>query len=253
MRLSDAGGASAPCVTTVLATPRTQPGGVLCGEVRLKGGDADVAIDRIRLGLVTSPYVAHEAGGHHPNEEFSQAPVSGAVVLRQGEEKAIAFRAAIPWGTPISEIGGRHLAGMALGVRTEVVIATIEGRSDLDLVAVSPAPAQSRVLQAFARLGFPLTSADLRARREDDPHHGLPFLQKIKFYPPDHHAGVVHEVEVTFVPSSSEFVMELEVDRPSGRHVHAGRYRMSHEEALRTDWPSEIDRWLVTRPGRAGR
>ncbi|MEV0831361.1 sporulation protein [Nonomuraea rubra] len=54
--------------------------------------------------------------------------------------KVIAFQAAIPWRTPISEIGGRQLPGMALGVRTEVTIAAIVGRSDLDLVAVKPAP-----------------------------------------------------------------------------------------------------------------
>ncbi|MFB4271509.1 sporulation protein [Nonomuraea sp. GTA35] len=253
MRLSDADGASAPSVTTVLATPRTQPGGVLSGEVRLKGGDAGASIDRICLGLVTSPYAAYEVGGQRTVEEFSQAQVSGPAVLRPGEEKAIAFQAAIPWGTPISEIGGRHLAGMALGVRTEVAMATIVGRSDLDLVAVKPAPSQSRVLQAFARLGFPFKSAVLQPSRGEDPHHGPPFLQKIKFYPPGHHTGVVHEVEVTFVPSSSEFVVELDADQPTGHRARAGRFRMSHEEALRTDWPSEIDRWLVTRPGRAGR
>ncbi|MFC6365052.1 sporulation protein [Nonomuraea thailandensis] len=254
MRLSDADGASAPSVTTVLATPRTQPGGVLCGEVRLKGGDAGVAIDQICLGLVTSPYAAHEADGHRTNEELSQAQVSGPAVLRPGEEKVITFQAAIPWRTPISEIGGRHLPGMALGVRTEVAIATIVGRSDLELVAVKPAPSQSRVLQAFARLGFPFKSAVLQPSRGEDPPHGPPpFLQKIAFYCPGHHAGVVHEVDVTFVPSSSDLVVELQADQPPGRPTHIGRFRMSHEEALRTDWPSEIDRWLMTRPGRAGR
>ncbi|MFB4279508.1 sporulation protein [Nonomuraea sp. MTCD27] len=255
MRLSDAGGASAPSVFTFLATPRTQPGGVLSGEVRLKGGDVDVAIDRIGLGLglIASPWPAREGGGHHPTEEFSQVQVSGPVVLRPGEERAIAFRAAVPWGTPISEIGGRHLPGMALGVRTEVAIATNVGRSDLDRVAVWPAPSESRVLQAFARLGCPFKSAVLQASREADAHHGLPFLQKIKFYPPDHHAGAVHEVDVTFVPSSSELVVVLEADQLASRRTHAERFQMSHEEALHTDWPSEIDRWLVTRPGRGAR
>jgi sporulation-control protein len=253
VRLSDADGASAPSVSTFLATPRTQPGGVLSGEVRLRGGDAGVTIDRICLGLVTSPYAAHEAGSHHTIEEFSQAQVSGPAVLRPGEERVIAFQAAIPWLTPISEIGGRHLPGMALGVRTEVAIAAIVGRSDLDLVAVKPAPSQSRVLQAFARLGFPFKSAVLQPSREEDPHHGPPFLQKIKFYPPGHHAGVVHEIDVTFVPSSSDLVVELEADQHTGHRPHAERFQLSHAEALRTDWPSEIDRWLVTCSGRARR
>lgn len=253
MRLSDAGGASAPSMVTFLATPRTQPGGVLSGEVRLTGGDADLAIDRIGLGLVASLHPAHEAGGHQKIEELSQTQISGPVVLGPGEERTIAFQAAVPWGTPISEIGGRHLPGMALGVRTEVTIAATVGRSDLDMVAVRPAPSESRVLQAFARLGFPFKSAVLQASRGEDTHHGLPFLQKIKFYPPGDHAGVMHEVDVTFVPNASELVVELKADQATGHRAHAERFRMSHEEALRTDWPSEIDRWLVTRPGRGSR
>ncbi|NRQ37672.1 sporulation protein [Nonomuraea sp. NN258] len=247
MRLTDADGASASSVTTTLATPRTQPGGVLSGEVRLTGGDAGVAIDRIGLGLVTSP---HEAGGRHPFEEFSRAQVSGPVALRPGAEEVIAFQVAVPWGTPVSEIGGRHLAGMALGVRTEVEIGAVVRRSDPDLVAVRPVPSQLRVLQAFARLGFPVDSAVLRPSGEPD---GLSFLQKIKFYPPDLHAGVVHEVDVTFAPSSSGLVVVLEADQQAGHGPRAERFVMSHEEALRTDWPSEIDRWLVSRPGRGAR
>ncbi|MEU8359792.1 sporulation protein [Nonomuraea sp. NPDC048882] len=253
VRLSDAGGASAPSVSTILATPRTQPGGVLSGEVRLRGGDAGVTIDRICLGLVTSPYAAHEAGSHHTIEEFSQAQVSGHAVLRPGEEKVIAFQAAIPWWTPLSEIGGRHLPGMALGVRTEVAIATIVGSSDLDLVTVKPAPSQSRVLQAFARLGFPFKSAVLQSSSGKDPLHGPQLLQKIKFHPPSHHAGVVHEVGVTFVPSSCDLVVELQGEHSRCQRPHTERFQMTHEEALHTDWPSEIDRWLVTRPGRGGR
>ncbi|MGN9837216.1 sporulation protein [Nonomuraea sp. H19] len=49
--------------------------------------------------------------------------MSGPSVLRQGEERTIEFQVAVPWETPISEIGGRHLADMMLGVRTEVTVA----------------------------------------------------------------------------------------------------------------------------------
>jgi sporulation-control protein len=154
----------------------------------------------------------------------------------------------VPWETPISEIGGRHLAGMALGVRTEVASAVAVDRSGLDMVAVRPAASQLRVLQAFAQLGFFFKAASLRAGRLDGARQDLPFYQEILFYPPGYLAGTVHEVGLTFVPGSSGFDVVLEADRDSGRHSSGdavGRFRLSHEEALRTDWPSEVDRWLA--------
>ncbi|MEV4172752.1 sporulation protein [Nonomuraea sp. NPDC049709] len=80
----------------------------------------------------------------------------------------------VPWETPISEIGGRHLNGMALGVRTEAATATAVGKSGLVLVAVRPSPSQQHVQQAFARLGFPFKSAALQAGRLN---HGLATAQ----------------------------------------------------------------------------
>ncbi|MFC4015281.1 sporulation protein [Nonomuraea purpurea] len=148
-QMPDADGASAPSIATFLATPRTQPGGVLSGEVRLKGGDADTLIDRIGLGLVASTRPVREDSDHGIRDEFSQVQISGAVILRPGEEEAIAFQVAVPWGIPLSEINGLRLPDMALGVCTEVVIAAIVGRSDLDLVAVTPVPSESCLVAAF--------------------------------------------------------------------------------------------------------
>ncbi|MFC4015636.1 sporulation protein [Nonomuraea purpurea] len=91
VQMPDADGASAPSIATFLATPRTQPGGVLSGEVRLKGGDADALIDRIGLGLAASTRPVRENGDHSPREEFSQVQISGAVILRPGKEEAIAI------------------------------------------------------------------------------------------------------------------------------------------------------------------
>ncbi|MEV0385579.1 sporulation protein [Nonomuraea sp. NPDC050643] len=244
-RMCDAFGAGAPSAATSLVVSRTQPGGTLSGEIRLKGGEVDAEIDHIGLCLVAPLWPARGVGDPGGGEEFSRTRISGPVPLCQGDERAIQFQVAVPWETPISEIGGRHLTGMALGVRTEVATATAVDKGDLHQVAVRPVPSQLLVLRAFARLGFPFKCAVLHAGRLNGGHQELPFHQKIEFYPSSRHTGAVHEVGLAFVSSSSGLEVTLEVGRPGGRRFPDERFEMSHEEALHTDWPSVIDRWLA--------
>ncbi|MFC4115170.1 sporulation protein [Nonomuraea zeae] len=248
-RMLGAFGDGGPSVGTLLAMSRTQPGGTLSGEVRLKGGDHDARVERIGLGLVARVEPARREGGEQSGlVELAHAEVSGPSTLGQGQDRTIAFQVAVPWETPISEIGGRHLAGLALGVRTEVVSAAmVVEQGDLDMVAVRPLPSQQRVLHAFAQLGFHFVSAVLRAGGLAGVRQDLPFYQGIEFYPPTRYAGSIHEVELAFVPSPSGLDVVLTVNGHAGRHWSGGavgRFQMTHAEALRTDWPSEVDRWL---------
>ncbi|MEV0971147.1 sporulation protein [Microtetraspora glauca] len=247
-RMLGAFGVGAPSVDTVLSTPRIQPGGLLTGEVRLKGGDFDADIEHIALGLVARIEIEHGEGEQSGLGEFFRVQASGPFTLRAGEERVVDFRIPMPWETPISEIAGRHLAGMVLGVRTELAIAKSVDKGDLDPVAVEPLPSQLRVLQAFQQLGFHFKSADLEAGRIYGVHQELPFYQEIEFYPPAHHAGVVGEVEVTFVADPAGLEIVLEADKRAGRYGSGdviGRFQVSHDQALRTDWAGEIDRWLT--------
>ncbi|MBT2233282.1 sporulation protein [Nonomuraea sp. NEAU-A123] len=255
-RMLGAFGVGAPSVDTVLSTPRVQPGGMLAGEVRLKGGDFDAEIEHITLGLVARVEIEHGDGEHAGLGEFSRAQVSGPFTLRQGENRSLDFQIPVPWETPISEIDGQHLTGMALGVRTELAIAKAIDKGDLDMIAVEPLPSQLRILQAFLQLGFHFKSADLEAGRLYGVHQDLPFYQEIEFYPPAQHAGVVGEVEVTFVAGPAGLEVILEADKRAGRYSGdaIGRFNVSHDDALRTDWPGELNRWLagLTQYGHAG-
>ncbi|MGW5262098.1 sporulation protein [Microbispora sp. NPDC004025] len=246
-RMLGALGVGAPSVDTVLTTPRVRPGGVLTGEVRLSGGDFDAEIEEITLGLVAGVELEHGDGESAGLGEFSRARVSGPFTLRKGEDRSIAFQIPMPWEAPISEIDGQHLTGMALGVRTEVAIAKAVDKGDLDPVAVEPLPSQLRVLEAFLQLGFAFKSADLEAGHLHGVRQELPFYQEIEFYPPPRQAGVVGEVELTFVADPAGLEVILEADKRAGhRSVDAiGRFRVSHEDAVRMDWAGEIDRWLT--------
>ncbi|MBX6386637.1 MAG: sporulation protein [Microbispora sp.] len=246
-RMLGALGVGAPSVDTVLSTPRVRPGGVLMGEVRLSGGDFDAEIEDITLGLVATVEIEHGDVEGTGLGEFSRSRVSGPFTLRKGENRTIPFQVPVPWEAPISEIDGQRLTGMALGVRTEVAIAKAVDKGDLDPVAVEPLPSQLRVLEAFLQLGFAFKSADLEAGHIYGVRQELPFYQEIEFYPPPRHAGVVGEVELTFVADPAGLEVILEADKRAGRYSGdaIGRFRVSHEEAMHLDWPAEIDRWLT--------
>ncbi|MEU7909726.1 sporulation protein [Microbispora bryophytorum] len=246
-RMLGALGVGAPSVDTVLTTPRVRPGGVLTGEVRLTGGDFDAEIEDITLGLVAAVEIEHGDGESAGLGEFSRARVSGPFTLRQGENRSVPFQIPVPWETPISEIDGQRLTGMALGVRTEVAIAKAVDKGDLDPIAVEPLPSQFRVLEALLQLGFAFKSADLEAGHLYGVRQELPFYQEIEFYPPPRHAGAVGEAELTFVADPAGLEVILEADKRAGRYSGdaIGRFRVSHEDAARMDWPGELDRWLT--------
>ncbi|GGO13468.1 hypothetical protein GCM10010116_27140 [Microbispora rosea subsp. aerata] len=246
-RMLGALGVGAPSVDTVLSTPRVRPGGVLTGEVRLSGGDFDAEIEDITLGLVAAVEIEHGDIEGAGVGEFFRSRVSGPFTLRKGENRNIPFQMPVPWETPISEIDGQHLTGMALGVRTEVAIAKAVDKGDLDPVAVEPLPSQHRILESFLQLGFTFKSADLEAGQLYGVRQELPFFQEIEFYPPPRHAGVVGEVELTFVADPAGLEVILEADKRAGRYSSdaIGRFRVSHEDAMHMDWPGEIDRWLT--------
>ncbi|GAA2209485.1 sporulation protein [Nonomuraea monospora] len=246
-RMLGAFGVGAPTVDTVLSTPRTRPGGTLEGEVRLKGGDFDAEIEHITLGLVARVEIEHGDGESAGLSEFGSVRVSGPFTLRKGEDRTVGFQISVPWEAPISEIAGQPLRGMAVGVRTELAIAKAVDKGDLDMVAVEPLPSQLRILESFLQLGFAFKSADLEAGHLYGVRQELPFYQEIEFYPTGHYAGRVGEIEVTFVADPAGLQVVLEADKRTGRYSSSdaiGRFHVSHEDALRTDWAGELGRWL---------
>ncbi|WP_066366373.1 sporulation protein [Herbidospora mongoliensis] len=232
-RMLSAFGVGAPSVDTVLHNPRTQPGGALSGEVRIKGGEVDAEIEHITLTLVARVEIEHSEGESSGLREFFGAPVSGPFTLRKGEDRTIPFQLPVPWETPISE----GMRGMAIGVRTELAIAKAVDKGDLDMVEVTPLPSQRYVLEALSRLGFHFRSADLEAGHIGGSRQTLPFYQEIEFT--SHQYG---EIEVTFISDAHHLEVVIE-----GGHDAIGRFPTTHDEAVRTDWASVFGNWLSQR------
>ncbi|MEU5845811.1 sporulation protein [Saccharopolyspora shandongensis] len=255
-KLLGALGVGGPSVDTVLHHQHVRPGENLAGEVRITGGNQDVTVENVVLGFVTR--IETERGGHdgHAGVEFHRAVVAGRFELREGEDKTIPFQLPVPWETPITSVYGQHLHGMTLGVRTELAIAKVADKGDLDPVSVEPLPAQEKVLEAFSQLGFHFKSADLEHGRLHGVHQELPFFQEIEFYPPQQFAGRINEVELTFVAGPHGLDVVLEADKRGGFFTPSqdafGRFHASHEEALSTDWAGRIHGWLEQVADRRG-
>ncbi|NRQ35318.1 sporulation protein [Nonomuraea sp. NN258] len=246
-RMLGALGVGAPTVDTVLSTSRTRPGGTLAGEVRLKGGDFDAEIEHITLGLVARVEIEYGDGEGGGVSEFARTEVSGPFTLRKSEDRSVAFEIPVPWESPISQIDGQPLTGMAVGVRTELAIAKAVDKGDLDMFAVEPLPSQLRILEGLLGLGFRFKSADLELGHLRGIRQELPFYQEIEFYPTGQYAGAVGEIEVTFVADPARLEVVLEADKRAGRYSGdaLGRFTVSHDDALHTDWAAELGGWLA--------
>ncbi|AGZ38887.1 Sporulation-control protein spo0M [Actinoplanes friuliensis DSM 7358] len=241
-------GVGGPSVDTVLTDPTTRPGASLAGQVNLVGGNHDVEIEHITLGLVTRVEVEGGQGEYGATGEFHRVGVSGPLRLAEKQQLSLPFEFVVPWETPITAVHGQHLRGMTMGVRTEVSIARAIDKGDLDPVSVHPLPIQERILEAFARLGFQFKNADLEYGRIAGVHQTLPFYQEIEYYPPAQYAHGINEVELTFVTNPQTVEIVLEFDKRggmfSGGHDSYGRYTVPHSDADSADWAQVVDGWV---------
>lgn len=254
-RVLRAFGVGGPSVDTVLTDPATHPGGTLRGEVRVAGGEYDVLIDNIVLVLVTRA----EAEDGEALLEFHRASVAGNFTLVARAREDIPFTLAVPWETPVTHLAGKPLAGMTMGVRTELSVAKSVDQGDLDGVEVHPLPAQEQILAAFDRLGFRLRHADVERGGIYGVRQEMPFYQEIEYAAPPEYKSAMDEVEVTFVADESGMEVILEFDKrggllSEGRDTYT-RHRVEHDAVAGTDWVSLVEGWVhqaVTKPSFRG-
>ncbi|GAA2385573.1 hypothetical protein Cme02nite_72480 [Catellatospora methionotrophica] len=239
-------GVGGPSVDTVLATPVVQPGGTLSGTVHIRGGERDTLIEYVSVGLVTRVEVEGHDSEYDTTVEFHRVHLTGSFTLAAGAQQALPFTVELPWETPVTRFYGTPLHGMTMGVRTELSVAKAVDKTDIDPVGVEPLPLQAAVMEAFTRLGFHFTRADLERGRISGVHQTLPFYQEIEFHPSQAYAGRMRQLELTFVTSPQGMDVILEFDKRGfmGSHDTFSRHHVSHADAGRTDWPAVVDGWI---------
>ncbi|MEV7281343.1 sporulation protein [Streptomyces sp. NPDC093111] len=246
-RLLGSLGVGGPAVDTVLDPGPVTPGGVLGGQVHLKGGDADFTVEHLTLELLARVEAEHEDGESEGTMVFHRHTVGGAFRLAAGEAHSIPFSLPVPWETPITELYGQGL-GIVLGVRTELGLAGARDKGDLDPLTVRPLPAQEAILEALGQLGFGFRSADLERGHIGGTGQQLPFYQEIELTPAPRYAHQVNEIELTFLAGPAGLEVVLEADKRggpfSGSHDALSRFTVSHHDVGRVDWNAEVEGWI---------
>jgi len=247
-RMMQAFGVGGPEVDTVLANPNTRPGLPLQGQVNIRGGDHEINVEYIALGLVTRVEVEGADSEYDATVEFHRTPITGPFRLGAGQPMSVPFQFPVPWETPITDVYGQRLHGMTMGLRTELEIAKAVDKGDLDQINVHPLPAQERILDGFARLGFRFKGADLERGHLRGVRQTLPFYQEIEFYPSGQYANGINEVEVTFVADPQKVDVIMEFDKRAGLlssgHDAFSHFSVGHHEADRIDWAQQLDGWI---------
>src|SRR5262249_48403924 len=141
-RMLAAFGVGGPSVDTVLDASHAMPGQVITGQVRIQGGGADADIDRIELSLVTRADAQSRGGQARGAAEFLRLRVAERLRVPANQLREVPFQLVLPWGTPITSVGSTALPGVAIGLRTELVVAGAQDKGDLDPVDVHPLPSQ---------------------------------------------------------------------------------------------------------------
>ncbi|MEC3974718.1 sporulation protein [Amycolatopsis sp. H20-H5] len=190
------------------------PGKPLRGEVVLLGGEVDQEINGLAVNLLARVQVPGEREPRVEDLRFGTQQLIGREHIKPGQQVTIPFETQLPWETPISSVFGKPLAGVAIGLQTNLDLAnTVTDPADVDAVAIEPLPAQKRVLDAFSHLGFVFREAVLEQGRINGAAQQLPFFQEIRFTPSPRFAPVFTSVAVTFLSTVAQTQVVLEVTK----------------------------------------
>ncbi|MEV0177159.1 sporulation protein [Streptomyces sp. NPDC050803] len=194
-------GINAPQVETVLDRGSVRPGEQLTATVTLRGGGADVLVERLKLDVV---------GLFEDNESNESSWDNPGVLLSWTDEQPFTLAAGkdlvkdvvfqLPFEMPLTHfLGGKLLKGARVAVRTELAIDKSVDRGDFDEFHVHPLAPQDIVLQAFADLGFRFDEAELkRGTPSSAVASRVDWWQEIEMWFPAEYGSSIGQVEIAF-------------------------------------------------------
>lgn len=227
------GGAS---VDTVLHDAEVEVGGLITGEVRIKGGEVAQEIGGVVLELVTRCVV--ETRG---DDKVYAEIALGTAHLDPGpigprDSRVLPFRIPLPPSAPLT------VGSTSTVLRTRLDIARAIDARDSDRVRVLPTRAMDAVFRGMERAGFRLAETEV----EYSPRRANPFVQEFDFKPMSYGDYGIEEVEISFAPAPGGIEVMLTVDNRGGIFKLGGertaRFRVTDAEAERLDMAAELRR-----------
>lgn len=177
-------GINAPDVETVLDTTVVRPGDRLGATVTVRGGGADVRVERLVVDLVTRVEAFEtNAAWNRPGVVVSRTV--GAFDLAAGETVEHRVEFDIPWEMPLTHALGLPLKGARTAVRTSLEIDNAVDRGDFDEISVHALPAQDVFFTAYHALGFRFDEAEVKKYRcTGGDNQTLAYCQELEFFFP---------------------------------------------------------------------
>lgn len=206
-KLMAAVGIGSARVDTLLERDAAEAGGVLKGEVLIKGGEVSQDLDALVLDLASEAIKEVDDKKVRIGHAWASTEVCGAMTIGPGEEHRVPFEVRLPLLSPLS-VGRQH---PKTWVATRADIAMALDPRDKDPLRILPGTVHRATFEAMERLGFVMTGAPLELSRKN-PATGC--LQEFEFKPsPGSRFGHLDEAEIAFLPASRGAGLDLLVQR----------------------------------------
>lgn len=204
-------------VDTLLHTETLCPGERFSATIMIKGGDTEQDISGLDLTLMTRVKVERDDTEMVVNKALTHWHVADRFTIQPGETREIPFQAELPLETPITHNGASRnqtKVWLATGLNIDMAL----DAKDKDPIVVMATSTQNKVLQAMDACGYSLMKSDVEdgAVRGRNFQSSLGCYQELEYRPNKFALFGLNEVEVTFVATSDQTHVLLELDRNFG-------------------------------------
>ncbi|WKA53085.1 sporulation protein [Planococcus shixiaomingii] len=189
-------------VDTQVKEVNVRQGGLVTGDVVIKGGAVEQQINAITLSVETSVVVEQDDRKYQQDLQIQRVKVSDALTIGPKEEKIVPFSFALSYEAPITVSKSKVWIDTVLDVPFAI------DPKDKDYLEVAGIQAAETILAAIEQLGFTLKSAtNIKSRQTKS---GL--VQEFEFYPGTDFKKHFSELELIFLSDAKGTTVYIEMD-----------------------------------------
>lgn len=191
-------GIGSASVDLEVANSRVELGGILEGQVHIKGGNIEQEIDQIYINLVLSSKYKHGDETRTISRTLATTNVGGKQLLKPGQEELFPVKFQIPIDVPISK--GRTKYHLQTGLDIQQAI----DPSDHDVITVVPNQSLQLFFDALDILGF-------REQYNTGDYNGK--YQEFGYKPTSFMARELDEIEIYPAVDASQLNILMQIDK----------------------------------------